>query len=51
MDQALEVVFPVIFEEDNLSLLSPVTEEEIRESVFQLGAIKAPGPDGYLGIF
>ncbi|CAL9030237.1 unnamed protein product [Prunus brigantina] len=30
---------------------SPVSDEEIKEVAFQLGASKAPGPDGFSGIF
>ncbi|BFG30782.1 hypothetical protein CerSpe_170560 [Prunus speciosa] len=35
----------------NNSLCSPVLDEEIKEAAFQLGASKAPGPDGFSGIF
>lgn len=35
----------------NSSLLAPVTDEEIKVAAFSLGALKAPGPDGYNGLF
>lgn len=35
----------------NEKLLAPVSEEEIRLAAFSLGALKAPGPDGFNGLF
>lgn len=32
-------------------LIRAVTQEELRQAVFQLGATKAPGPDGLNGLF
>ncbi|KAL4332119.1 hypothetical protein GQ457_07G022500 [Hibiscus cannabinus] len=40
-----------IFEEMNRGLSKDVSIEEIKEAVFNMGALKAPGPDGYPGIF
>ncbi|KAF7814301.1 reverse transcriptase [Senna tora] len=40
-----------VFEEDNVLLMKEVTVEEIRRAAFDLGAMKAPGPDGYSGKF
>ena len=39
--------------DDNMNeiLTVDVTEEEIKEAVFQLGAFKAPGSDGFNGVF
>lgn len=31
--------------------MKPVDRAEVRKAVFQLGALKAPGPDGMSGIF
>ncbi|KAL6212007.1 hypothetical protein ACLB2K_017230 [Fragaria x ananassa] len=31
--------------------MAPVLEEEVRAAVFQLGALKAPSPDGFPGLF
>ncbi|MDV3201134.1 MAG: hypothetical protein Q8877_02980 [Sweet potato little leaf phytoplasma] len=33
--------------EQQFSLLSPVTDEEIKNAMFSIGIDKAPGPDGY----
>lgn len=35
----------------NQSLVADVSEGEIKEAVFQLGRLKAPGPDGFSGVF
>lgn len=35
----------------NQSLKAPVTMEEIKETTHQLGPTKAPGPDGFHGLF
>lgn len=35
----------------NDALLAPVTEEEIKNAAFSLGSLKAPGPDGFNGLF
>lgn len=39
----------LVIAEDNAGLLKEVTDEEIEEAVFMLGALKAPGPDGFNG--
>jgi hypothetical protein len=36
-----------VTEEENNLLIRPVTEEEVREAVFQMEHNKAPGPDGF----
>ncbi|KAI9124734.1 hypothetical protein K1719_004656 [Acacia pycnantha] len=51
LDQALSYVNRVVTDEDNISLMRPVTDVEIEEAVFQIGANKAPGPDGYSALF
>lgn len=51
MDEALSAIDPVISSSMNSSLIHPVTDAEIEQAVFQLGALKAPGPDGYAGFF
>ncbi|VVA37299.1 PREDICTED: reverse mRNAase, partial [Prunus dulcis] len=46
------VFVPTIISDDiNSTLLAPVSNEEIRIIVFQMGALKSPGPDGFSGIF
>ncbi|KAF7820595.1 reverse transcriptase [Senna tora] len=36
---------------DNSSLCKPVSVEEVKAAAFELGGLKAPGPDGFSGIF
>ncbi|KAF7831683.1 reverse transcriptase [Senna tora] len=48
---ALCFVDRVISEEDNLMLRRKVTMEEIKAATFELGGLKAPGPDGFSGLF
>ena len=40
-----------VTQEENMLLMAPVTDEEIREAVFQIPHTIAPGPDGFSGIF
>lgn len=47
----LEILFLSGFTGVNHSLTCPVSSEEIELAVFQLGALKAPGPDGFPGFF
>ncbi|XP_026429515.1 uncharacterized protein LOC113325863 [Papaver somniferum] len=42
---------PVISTDENLDLCKEVSENKIISAVKQLGALKAPGPDGLQGIF
>ncbi|KAL7259513.1 hypothetical protein ACSBR1_005410 [Camellia fascicularis] len=51
MTEALSVVNQVITNEMNLQLIREVSNEEIRVAVFQLGSVKALGPNGYPGFF
>ncbi|KAI9077486.1 hypothetical protein K1719_040557 [Acacia pycnantha] len=50
-EQAVSYVDLVVTEAENTSLMRPVTNQEIEESVFLIGANKAPGPDGYSDVF
>lgn len=47
----LSFVSPIITEDINSSLMAPIIDEEIRHAVFQMGALKSPGPDGFPGVF
>lgn len=48
---ALNVVGPVITEEQNVYLSSTFSVEEINVAAHQVGSLKAPGPDGFPGMF
>lgn len=37
--------------EMNLTLTCPLRDDEIEEAVFQMRGLKAPGPNGFQGIF
>lgn len=41
----------VVNEEMNADLIKPVTREEVKKVIFQLGATKASNPDGLNGVF
>ncbi|KAL6225204.1 hypothetical protein ACLB2K_004055 [Fragaria x ananassa] len=48
---AVSAIKPVVTEEMNHNLSMPLGEEEIKAAAFEMGANKAPGPDGFHGIF
>jgi hypothetical protein len=51
-DQALlDVVRPCVTPAMNTILTAPYTAEEVKKSLFQIGDMKAPGPDGLHAIF
>lgn len=35
----------------NKKLMRPISPKEIKNAVFQMGPLKAPGPDGFPGMF
>ncbi|KAB2625745.1 hypothetical protein D8674_017405 [Pyrus ussuriensis x Pyrus communis] len=47
----LDCINPSVSTEMNEALTAPVTEEEIKEAAGIMGGLKAPGPDGFQGIF
>ncbi|OMO87944.1 reverse transcriptase [Corchorus capsularis] len=49
--EALDHVDKVVTDDMNEMLTREVTEEEIKSAAFDMGALKAPGPDGFSGIF
>ncbi|KAH7849307.1 hypothetical protein Vadar_016040 [Vaccinium darrowii] len=51
LEEVLSVIPEVITPDMNSSLIHAVSDEEIEMAVYQLGALKAPGPDGYPGFF
>ena len=36
----------VVSKEDNINLIKPVEDHEIKEAIFHMDKYKAPGPDG-----
>lgn len=49
--EVLQYVKPLISEKINSNLTANFTIEEVKEAVFQLGAVKALGPDGFSSTF
>ncbi|KAM2951563.1 hypothetical protein COP2_001044 [Malus domestica] len=47
----LDCISPMVTEDVNQALLIPVSEDEIKAAIFQMGGLKAPGPNGFQGIF
>lgn len=50
-DALLEFVDSVISDEDNVMLMKPISTVEIKRAAFEMGSLKAPGPDGFSGSF
>lgn len=50
-EAVLSLVEPIITLEINASLTRPICREEIKEAVFQQDPLKAPGSDGFPGLF
>ena len=51
LEDILAAVDPRVSESDNYCLLHPVTLEKFRVFVFQMGLMKAPGPNGMCAFF
>ncbi|KAF7834622.1 TMV resistance protein N-like [Senna tora] len=49
--EALNYVGRMITDDDNELLMSPITLDEVKRAVFELGDLKAPGPDSFSGLF
>ncbi|CAN6587433.1 unnamed protein product [Malus baccata var. baccata] len=47
----LDCLNPMVTEEMNAALMAPVLEEEIKTAALGMGGLKAPGPDGFQGVF
>lgn len=50
-DDILSLIDPVITPENNIVLTRAISREEVRNAVFQMGPLKAPGSDGFPGLF
>lgn len=51
MNGVLDVVQQKVTEQMNWCLIGDISREEVKKAAFELGAKKAPGPDGFSGIF
>lgn len=51
VEKVLEVVPEVVTDVDNMALLSPISDAEIKRAAFELGKMKAPGLNGFSGVF
>lgn len=51
LDDFLQDIPSLIGQDDNLTLMGPVSLQEVREAVFQLDEESASGPDGFSGFF
>ena len=51
MLDCLEVIPRCVLEEEDHNLCKPISDEEIRNAVFSLGALKIPSGDGLDGLF
>ncbi|KAL4351327.1 hypothetical protein GQ457_06G004380 [Hibiscus cannabinus] len=50
-DSISDIIPRVVTEEMNRELCRRVTREEVKEAIFNMGSLKAPGPDGFPGVF
>jgi hypothetical protein len=50
-EEMLDLFSPVISDDDNLSLCSIPTEQEVYQALASLGSSKALGPDGFTALF
>ena len=50
-DGLLSTVKPVVTPQMNALLVAPYTKDEVKKALFQIGDLKAPGPDGLHAIF
>ncbi|CAN6579239.1 unnamed protein product [Malus baccata var. baccata] len=47
----LDCIYPVVFDAMNMVLVTPVSDDEIKEAALEIGCLKAPGPDGFQWVF
>lgn len=48
---AVNCIEKVVTPHMNLELIQPISLEEVKKAVFEMGALKAPSLDGFQGIF
>lgn len=48
---AMDCVESVVTPQMNEDLLQPITLDDVKTAAFELGSLKAPGPDGFQGTF
>ncbi|XP_010674016.1 uncharacterized protein LOC104890294 [Beta vulgaris subsp. vulgaris] len=48
---SIQNLIPQITLEQQLNLVKPITLEEVKQVIFQMGSLKAPGPDGIPAMF
>lgn len=51
MTDFLQVIEPCVTSQDNVNLLTPVSDFELECAVKGIGPLKAPGPDGLQVVF
>lgn len=51
VEEVISLVEPVVSNEMNHALTRPISREEVKEAAFQMGPLKAPGSDGFPGLF
>lgn len=47
----MQLIPNIVTNDMNEHLIAPVSMAEVEKTVFSLGALKAPGPDGFNGLF
>ncbi|XP_021834215.1 uncharacterized protein LOC110774005 [Prunus avium] len=47
----LDCIHPIVDDDWNRDLCRPIEYDEVKDAVVQLGSLKAPGPDGFPGLF
>lgn len=50
-EDVLSLMNPIVSDEVNTALTKPVCMEEVQRVAFQMGPLKAPGSDGFPGLF
>ncbi|KAH7859866.1 hypothetical protein Vadar_006435 [Vaccinium darrowii] len=51
LDAVIDLIDPSISAECNMYLTRSISKEEVQQAVFRLGTLKAPGSDGFPGLF